>query len=99
MFNADALTARLTLLCSELQLAGVCASIRSDGQEYDFSFGVRNAAGDAPTKDTMFGIASMSKSITALCACLLSLEGKLSLNDPVCKYLLNSGLTVSHGKL
>ena len=87
MFNADALTARLTLLCSELQLAGVCASIRSDGQEYDFSFGVRNAAGDAPTKDTMFGIASMSKSITALCACLLSLEGKLSLNDPVCKYL------------
>ncbi len=37
--------------------------------------------------DTIFGIASMSKSITCLAAALLELEGKLSLDDPVCKYL------------
>lgn len=37
--------------------------------------------------DTIFGIASMSKSITCLAAALLENEGRLSLDDPVCKYL------------
>lgn len=34
----------------------------------------------------MFGIASMSKSMTALACCILTAEGKMSLEDPVTKY-------------
>ena len=36
--------------------------------------------------DTMFGIASMSKSITALALSILECEGKVSWDDPVTKY-------------
>ena len=41
----------------------------------------------AVNPDTIFGIASMSKSITCLAAALLGNEGRLSLDDPVSKYL------------
>ena len=41
----------------------------------------------AVNPDTIFGIASMSKSITCLAAALLENEGRLSLDDPVSKYL------------
>lgn len=36
--------------------------------------------------DTIFGIAPMSKSMTALACCILHAEGKLSLDDPITKY-------------
>ena len=36
--------------------------------------------------DTVFGIASMSKSMTALACCILDVEGKMSLEDPIVKY-------------
>ena len=87
MFKSTLLDQKLTDLCVNLRLSGVCASIRSGAVNYDFSYGIRNQDGTKTDPDTMFGIASMSKSITALCACLLNLEGKLSLDDPVCKYI------------
>lgn len=37
-------------------------------------------------EDTIFGVASMSKSMTALSCCLLAAEGKLSWDDPVTRY-------------
>lgn len=87
-FNKEALTRRLNTLVKENNLAGVSACILGpDHFRYDFSAGFIDAAETkAPDSDTMFGIASMSKSITALCTCLLALEGKLSLEDPVCAY-------------
>ena len=36
--------------------------------------------------DTIFGVASMSKSMTALALAMLEEEGKLSLEDPVVRY-------------
>ena len=36
--------------------------------------------------DTVFGVASMSKSMTCLALCILETEGRLSLKDPVSKY-------------
>lgn len=36
--------------------------------------------------DTVFGIASMSKSMTALACCILQTEGKMRLDDPVTDY-------------
>ena len=50
--------------------------------------GVRETADKAPvTPDTVFRIASMTKSFTAMSILKLRDEGKLSLDDPVSKYI------------
>ena len=50
--------------------------------------GVREKTGNAPvTNDTVFRIASMTKSFTAMAIMKLRDEGKLSLDDPVSKYV------------
>ena len=52
------------------------------------SFGVRDRASNAPViSDTAFRIASMTKSFTALATLKLRDEGKLSLDDPVAKWI------------
>src|SRR5215470_4090803 len=52
------------------------------------SVGVLDPATKAPmTKDAIFRIYSMSKPITSVAAMILFEEGKLSLSDPVSKYL------------
>ena len=52
------------------------------------SAGVRDRASNAPvTADTAFRIASMSKSFAVLAALKLRDEGKLSLDDPVSKWI------------
>jgi CubicO group peptidase (beta-lactamase class C family) len=52
------------------------------------SAGVRDRASNAPvTADTVFRIASMTKSFTSLAILKLRDEGKLSLEDPVSKWL------------
>ncbi|HEX6973366.1 MAG TPA: serine hydrolase domain-containing protein [Vicinamibacterales bacterium] len=52
------------------------------------SFGVRDRASQAPiTADTAFRIASMTKSFTALAVLKLRDEAKLSLEDPVSKWI------------
>ncbi len=45
------------------------------------------AAGRPMYKDTLFGIASMTKPITATAVMILKDEGKLSLDDPISKYV------------
>jgi CubicO group peptidase (beta-lactamase class C family) len=50
--------------------------------------GVREAGGDAAvTPDTVFRIASMTKSFTAMAILKLRDDGKLSLDDPAAKYV------------
>src|SRR5215213_4757750 len=50
--------------------------------------GVREKTSNAPvTNDTVFRIASMTKSFTAMATLKLRDEGKLSLDDPVSKYI------------
>jgi CubicO group peptidase (beta-lactamase class C family) len=52
------------------------------------TFGVRDRVSNAPvTADTAFRIASMTKSFTALAILKLRDEGKLSLEDPVAKWI------------
>lgn len=80
---------QLERLFAEKRLPGasVCM-IGPQGEVYARGFGYRDGAATLPVDaDTVFGIASMSKSMTALALCLLECEGKLSLEDPVAKYL------------
>ena len=74
MFDSSALDAYLTGLCEKKNLPGVSAAILGPkGLEYAFNYGYRDGASLHPVdNDTMFGIASMSKSMTALCACILA---------------------------
>ncbi len=52
------------------------------------SFGVRDPGSSQPmTPDTIFQIYSMSKAITSVAAMMLVDDGKLSLDDPVSKYI------------
>ena len=85
MFDSSALDTYLTGLCEKKALPGVSAAILGpNGLEYAFNYGCRDGASLHPVdNDTLFGIASMSKSMTALCACILACEGKLDLNAPV----------------
>ncbi len=89
MINKTALDAHLNHWAKKKNLAGVSAYIAGpDGCEYVWNYGFRDKDESIrPDSDTMYGIASMSKSITALCACILHTEGRMSIHDPVSKYL------------
>jgi CubicO group peptidase (beta-lactamase class C family) len=51
-------------------------------------FGQRNLEADLPvTPDTIFGIASVTKSLTCLAVLQLASRGKLGLDDPITRYL------------
>ena len=89
MIDKKALDAHMTDWYEKKNLAGVSACIMGpDGPVYTYNHGFRDAGESiCPDCSTMFGIASMSKSMTALCACILHCEGKLSIYDPVSRYL------------
>jgi len=89
MIDKAKLDAHLSRWAEKKNLAGVSAYIAGpNGCEYAWNYGFRDSEGKiCPDSDTMYGIASMSKSMTALCACILHTEGKLSIHDPVSDYL------------
>lgn len=88
MFDIQAADRRIAQLVAAQHLAGVSVCVKGpQGTIFEKGYGVRDAAMRVPVDvDTMFGIASMSKSITALALCILESEGKLSIDDPVTKY-------------
>jgi CubicO group peptidase (beta-lactamase class C family) len=71
------------------KIPGAIMLIQQHGQPVYFeSFGVRDVATKLPmTADTIFRIYSMSKPITSVAAMMLVEDGKLSLSDPVAKYI------------
>ncbi len=73
----------------ELELPGVSVAVRGpSGALFEKGYGVRDVAMEtAPDQDTIFGIASMGKSMAALSCAILAAEGKMSLEDPVTKYV------------
>ena len=68
--------------------SGVAVCIRGpEGVIYERGFGYRSIEHQKPVDgNTVFGIASMSKSFTTLACCILHAEGKLDLEDPITKY-------------
>lgn len=76
-------------LLYEEHIAGAAVAVSRGGQMvYANGFGVRDEATQRPvTPETVFGIASVSKSFTALVISQLADEGLLSVDDPVVEYL------------
>jgi len=70
-------------------IPGAIVRIQRHGRPaYMKSFGVRDVATGRPmTNDTIFRLYSMSKPITAVAAMMLVEEGRLSLDDPLSKYI------------
>lgn len=86
-FDSMSVSARIREIMSRDRLPNVSVCISGpEGTVYRESFGIRNPSGVRVTPRTVYGIASMSKSVTALCLCILEAEGKLSMDDPVTKY-------------
>ena len=78
---------RIRMLIDRDNLPGVTVCVKGpDGIVFEQAYGVRTQDGVPADMDTMFGIASMSKSITSLAVSILETEGKLSWDDPVYKY-------------
>ncbi len=71
------------------ELSGAVTLVAKDGKIVEFdAIGVSNLASQRRMKkDDLFWIASMTKPMTAAAVLLLSDEGKLSIEDPVSKYL------------
>lgn len=71
------------------RVPGIAYGVLIDGQlVHTGGVGVRELAARSPiTPDTVFRIASMTKSFTALCILKLRDEGKLSLDDPAERYV------------
>jgi CubicO group peptidase (beta-lactamase class C family) len=71
------------------KIPGAIILIQQHGKPVYFeSLGVRSVATKVPmTADTIFRLYSMSKPVTSVAAMMLVEEGKLSLADPVSKYL------------
>jgi len=70
-------------------MPGAVILIQQHGRPVYFeSFGVRDVESRRPmTPDTIFRLYSMSKPITSVAAMMLVENGKLSLDDPVAKYI------------
>jgi CubicO group peptidase (beta-lactamase class C family) len=71
------------------EAGGIVTLVARDGKVVDLqAFGFQDVEGKkAMRTDTIFRIASMSKPVTTVGVMMLYEEGKLSLNDPVSKYI------------
>jgi len=71
------------------RIPGAVLLIQQHGKPVLFeSFGARNPASRSPmTKDSIFRLYSMSKPITSVAAMILVDDGKISLDDPLSKFI------------
>ena len=84
----DQISALITQKMTEYGVPGVAFGIVKNGQATVKGFGVTNVDDPQPiTADTVFALASISKTVTATAMMRLVEQGKVSLDDPVRKYL------------
>jgi len=84
-----------TLVTGEMQqhhVPGVACLVIKDGRTLEsVCAGTANLEWNMPvTADTEFEIGSITKQFTAACTLILADEGKLSVDDPISKYLTNT---------
>lgn len=85
----EAFEAELLPLLERTEAPGVGITLFTPGEVLlEAGYGHRDVAQGLPvTADTLFGVASITKSVTALSLKLLADDGLLSLDDPVTDYL------------
>lgn len=85
----DLLTATLARGVEASEIPGAVMIVQRDGKVvYSATLGYRDGAQHLPmAKDTRFALASMTKPIVSVAAMVLVEEGRLSLADPVSKYI------------
>lgn len=77
-----------SLIVGEKLVGANVLVLRKGKVVYEESFGMRDQAAKKPMeKDTLFRIYSMTKALTSAAALMLCEEGKLSLDDPIGRYL------------
>ena len=71
------------------KIPGMSVKVTMKGESiYERNYGSRELDQQKPTtSDTIYGIASMTKSITCLAILLLQQQGKLNIHDPIEKYV------------
>ncbi len=76
-------------VCADFDVPGLAVAIvKDDAIILAKGYGVKRMGGDQPiSENTLFGIASISKSFTAMAVAMLVDEGKLTWDDPVTKHL------------
>jgi|GEM_PF-189687 Beta-lactamase class C and other penicillin binding proteins len=83
-----ALQALVNKTTKELLIPGALVLLRTPQGDFSISSGTKQLGTKSPpTADTNFRIASNTKTMTAAIILQLAQEGKLSLNDPVSKFL------------
>jgi CubicO group peptidase (beta-lactamase class C family) len=89
----DKIAATIKRSIDAKQVAGASAVVAKDGKiVYRGNVGLRDVEGNLPIgDDTIFRIASMTKPITSVAAMMLVAEGKLSLDDPLEKFVPEFG--------
>src|SRR3954451_4598228 len=91
-FNPDKLAKVTEFFKNEVatgKIAGANVLIQQHGKPvYHESFGVQDVVSKAPITDkTIFRLSSLTKAITSVVAMQLIQDGKISLDDPVSKYI------------
>ncbi|MCW4463125.1 beta-lactamase family protein [Sphingomonas sp. BT-65] len=86
-------TAQLHRIAAQLDLPGFSAVVVRDGKVvYRHHEGVADRAAGTPiARNSLFGIASVTKSMTGIILAQLEAEGKLRFDDPLLAYPLNTG--------
>lgn len=84
-----AINDRMEAFAADGVLSGAVTLVAHEGEVIHHSaVGLANIEENRPMKpDTLFAIASMTKPVTATAVMILKDEGKLSLDDPVSKYI------------
>ncbi len=85
----DGIDAAMQPFIDRGELSGVVTLVADDKAILHFSaIGQRNLAKHLPMRtDTIFWVASMTKPMTSTAIMMLQEEGKLSIDDPVSKYI------------
>ncbi len=87
-FDIEALDKQLEKMFDESRFPNISVAIRGpEGMIYKRGFGRRRLDPELPVdENTIYGIASMSKSFTTLALAILQTEGKVNFDDPVAKH-------------
>lgn len=85
----DSLDNTLQEICDSEKIPGMALIVSQNGErEFEKMYGFRDKERKLPvTADTLFGVASITKSVVALAIMQLEDEGKLSVDDPVVHWL------------